>query len=521
MPRKDLSLADKIALLDKIKNLPPNLTVRELEKSLGVSKSVVGRLKKCEVQHRKQWSESQKNVNGNSTPTDRKRKRKGKDPDIDEAMNEWFSTVTARGVRVTGPMIMAKAETLAQKINHVDFKPSNGWLSRWKARCDIKFKRSHGEKASADKEGAEEWSFSTLPDLLKEFSPDNIYNADETGLFYRATPDGSLCYKQQQLEGSKKAMDRITVLCCCNMSGTDKRKLLVIGKSANPRCFKRNKINVSNLPVTYLSNKKAWITSEIFTSWINEFNSELRRKNRKILLLVDNAGPHPHLLNLTNIRLEFLPPNTTSILQPLDMGIIKNLKTFYRSIMMSYVLNAIEENLISTTTKATEISSKIDILQAIQFIADSWRKVTSSTIQNCFAHSGFKTDSSPVGSLAANETENDPGLQRIRNAEQFLSMDDNLECHDDIEDFEDVVLEEIAAKKLCLNDSESDDDGDDSEAPHVTTKEAIKCLDRLRIFFMQDGHEEAPNEKLNACFDFVSMLNVKEMKQKSITDYFC
>lgn len=47
--------------------------------------------------------------------------------------------------------------------------------------------------------------------------------AHESGLFYRATPDGSLCYKHESLEGSKKAMNRITVLCCCNMAGTDKK----------------------------------------------------------------------------------------------------------------------------------------------------------------------------------------------------------------------------------------------------------------------------------------------------------
>ena len=37
-----------------------------------------------------------------------------------------------------------------------------------------------------------------------------VYNADKTGLYYRATPDGSLCYCHEKLSGSKKAMERIT-----------------------------------------------------------------------------------------------------------------------------------------------------------------------------------------------------------------------------------------------------------------------------------------------------------------------
>ena len=77
-----------------------------------------------------------------------------------------------------------------------------------------------------------------MPEILLEYEEENIFNADETGLFYRATPDGTLCFKNESLTGSKKAMDRITVLVCANMTGTEKKKLLVIGKSKNPRCFK-------------------------------------------------------------------------------------------------------------------------------------------------------------------------------------------------------------------------------------------------------------------------------------------
>lgn len=82
---------------------------------------------------------------------------------------------------------------------------------------------------------------------FSKFSLDDIYNADETGLYYRATPDGSLCFKHESIVGSKKAMDIITVLCCVNASRTDKKKLLVIGKIKKPHCFQ--KISLQKLPV--------------------------------------------------------------------------------------------------------------------------------------------------------------------------------------------------------------------------------------------------------------------------------
>ena len=115
-------------------------------------------------------------------------------------------------------------------------------------------------------------------------------------------------------------MDRVTVLCCTNMAGTDKKIILIIGKSANPRCFKG--IQRDALPVTYFANRNAWMTAAIFTEWLSGWNDELVASGREVLLFIDNCSAHPSNCNFSNINLQFLPPNTTSILQPLDMGII-------------------------------------------------------------------------------------------------------------------------------------------------------------------------------------------------------
>ena len=123
-------------------------------------------------------------------------------------------------------------------------------------------------------------------------------------------------------------MDRVTVLCCSNMSGTDKRKLLVIGKSVKPRCFKGLRIN--SLPVQYYANKRAWMTSVLFEKWLKDWDKELKLKSKNTLLILDNCAAHPNLDCLTNIQLQFLPPNTTAFVQPMDIVIIKNLKSMYR-----------------------------------------------------------------------------------------------------------------------------------------------------------------------------------------------
>jgi hypothetical protein len=127
-----------------------------------------------------------------------------------------------------------KLEKLAKRLGHNDFKATDGWLCRWKCRFGIKFKKAHGKKGNADAVNAEQWESTKLPNLLQKFSTDNVYSTDETGLFYCVTSDSSLSYKHTTVSGSKKAVDIVTVLCCSNMSGTDKRKLLVIGKRAKP-----------------------------------------------------------------------------------------------------------------------------------------------------------------------------------------------------------------------------------------------------------------------------------------------
>jgi hypothetical protein len=66
----------------------------------------------------------------------------------------------------------------------------------------------------------------------------------------------------------------LTVLMCVNMTGTDKKRLFVIGKSQTSRCFK----NVKKLPVEYEANKKAWMTSDIFQQYVSKWNNKLRRK---------------------------------------------------------------------------------------------------------------------------------------------------------------------------------------------------------------------------------------------------
>lgn len=96
---------------------------------------------------------------------------------------------------------------------------------------------------------------------LSEYNPKDIFNADETGLFSRLIPDKTLDFNGADGHGGNCIKDKLTVLVCANMTGTEKIPLVVIGKAKNPRCFK-------NVKTQYDANKKAWITSELFSNWL-------------------------------------------------------------------------------------------------------------------------------------------------------------------------------------------------------------------------------------------------------------
>jgi hypothetical protein len=103
-------------------------------------------------------------------------------------------------------------------------------------------------------------------------------------------------------------------------------KPLFIHKYQNPRIL--NGIKKEDLPVDYYWNSTAWMQVSIWNDYLEKLDRQMRLQNRHILLLIDNAPVHiiDENINLTNVAVHFLPPNTTAHLQPCDAGIIKSFK---------------------------------------------------------------------------------------------------------------------------------------------------------------------------------------------------
>ena len=73
------------------------------------------------------------------------------------------------------------------------------------------------------------------------------------------------------------------------------------------------------------------MTSGVFETRLKKLNRKMAFEKRKIFLFLDNASSHP-TVEYSNVKLQFFPPNTTSVLQPMDQGIIQATKLKFRKL---------------------------------------------------------------------------------------------------------------------------------------------------------------------------------------------
>uniref|UniRef100_A0A9L0SZ73 Jrk helix-turn-helix protein n=1 Tax=Equus caballus TaxID=9796 RepID=A0A9L0SZ73_HORSE len=247
---------------------------------------------------------------------------------LDRVLYEWFLVKRAEGVPVSGPMLIEKAKDFYEQMQLTE--PcvfSGGWLWRFKARHGIKKLDASSEKQMADHQAAEQFcGFFRSLTAEHGLSPEQVYNADETGLFWRCLPNPTL--EGGAAPSTKQNKDRLTVLMCANATGSHKIKPLVIGKGSGPRAFR----GIQHLPVAYKAQGNAWVDREIFSDWFRHifapsvkehFRTLGLPEDSKAILLLDGSRAHPQESELVsdNIFTIFLPAGVTSLIQPMDQGI--------------------------------------------------------------------------------------------------------------------------------------------------------------------------------------------------------
>jgi hypothetical protein len=190
-------------------------------------------------------------------------------------------------------------------------------------------------------------------------------------------PNHNLIQQGEKCKASKLAKERLTIALLC-LATSEKFKSLVIGKSQMPRAFNKQ------LPhrVIWKANSKAWMTGTIFLEYLQKFNAKMQIANRKALILLDNAPCHPEM-ELSNVKLVFLPQNTTAGTEPLDSGIIRNFKVKYCKMLLEFLLSYEDVTALAYTIK------NVNVGDAIDWVSQNWDQVVVLSKlgpSRCFNH---------------------------------------------------------------------------------------------------------------------------------------
>ncbi|GBM70630.1 Jerky [Araneus ventricosus] len=435
--------------------------------------------------------------------------KKPKLEQLDSVLFKWFSAVCSEGKPVTGPMIVEKAKKFGQDLGVAESECnySDGWLRNFKFRHGIRRLDVTGETLSANQNSAEKYKDEFEKIVAdNDLTPEQIYNADETGLLWRCLPTSTLAGGgEKAAKGFKKNKDRLTVLLCANASGNHRVTPFVIGKSAKPRAFK----NVTHLPVQYKAQSNAWMTAALFKDWFfHHFVPEVKEsfkslglpEDTKAILLLDNCKAHP-------------PVDERSFIQ----------------------------GLLNADCDVTDFQKKFTVKDAVYAIALSWNQVKNTTLQKCWRK--LWPAANPASDLTLHEEEKETDeeenhqdaltkvLDVVRSAdnplktlpedevEEWLLIDDNEPVEQELTD-EDII-NIVVNPQPTQNLEESDSDAETEEKEKISWAEAAESLNKFISFA-----EASTSYSASEIIDFHIIRNKfytkrqKSRKQKDIRDFF-
>ncbi|XP_043835158.1 tigger transposable element-derived protein 1-like [Dromiciops gliroides] len=399
-----------------------------------------------------------------------------------EDCNDKHIPHSKTAVQTNAPSLFKVEKENGNEIdNEETFAANSGCFTHFKNQGQL-----HDVKISEKAATTDEDMAAKFPDVLKKiieeggYTDQQIFNVDETGLFWKRMPSRTYISKKENTQpGFKVSRDRLTLLLGGNAEGDFKLKPMLVYWSQNPRALRG--YNQQSLPVLWRSNKKAWMTKAIFEDWFSSYFSPAVEKYCKdsniafkALLILDNAPGHPTTLSslCENIKVIFLPPNTTSLLQPMNQGTIATFKAYYlRKIFEQAATKTIGNDAMSLT----DFWENYNIRDAIENIHHAWQQITANNMREVWKYilphcanssfEGFLSQKQAVieeitntgKQLGFDELESDNVLELLESHSEELTTDDFLhleqqrvfeDIDDDTEEANNVQMKEFTLKEF-------------------------------------------------------------------------
>ncbi|PNF27366.1 hypothetical protein B7P43_G01189 [Cryptotermes secundus] len=229
------------------------------------------------------------------------------------------------------------------------------------------------------------------------------------------------------------------------------------------------------------SNNKAWVTRDLFTDWINEvFGTSVKKYLLEmnlplhVLRVMDNAPTHP--LDLQNdlleefkfIRIQFLPPNTTPLLQPMDQQVISNFKKLYTKVLFERCFEVTEGTNLTLRefwkyhfhiVACLKVIEKVWEGDTKRTLTSAWKKLWLESIVEC-DFEGFEIV--PV----------EPVVNEIVSLAKIMGLEvDNS----DIDELVEEHIQELTTEELmefhCVSQQEVVEESLSEEEQEVTAKQ--------------------------------------------------
>lgn len=456
---------------------------------------------------------------------------KSKYDNINQSLFEKIQLIEACGGVYNERILKAEALHLAKEMRDNTFCASNGWLQSFKDKYGIRLKVLSGESNNLNRNDFNEF-YQNIKTKMERYRDADIFNCDETALFYKQAPSKSLMAKTRK--GLKSCKDRVTCLFCVNLDGTEKKKPLIIGKYKTPRSFRH--FNYKKF-CDYYHNNTAWMTSKIFNEWIMKWDEELLRLNRKIILLCDNCPAHKMTFEPKHIEIVFLPRNSTSITQPLDKGIIRSFKSKYFHWLISNVVSQLKPEMF-----ACNIFKSFTIRDCVVFCSWAWEEVSKKTIANCWENAGYDFRLNIETEQSVQCSENNDSLDAEINKLGFGDAVSIVELVDDFISENDLIFELSKSKTFVnklTNDektvlqyipNELDEDSESHSTDDIENEEMNG--EELKVSFnvAYDGFlkfkefmlscVDVSTEQLNGLKEYDKYFMSKICQKRKITDYF-
>ena len=220
--------------------------------------------------------------------------------------------------------------------------------------------------------------------------------------------------------------------------------------------------------------------SVLLEEWVRDVNKTFQAEWRKVALIIDNCPAHPIIENLSHLKLVFLPPNTTSVTQPMNQGVIRCLKAHYKKRLVKLILRSLDSN---------KPLPKVSLLTTLQLLVSAWNEVSQTTIVNWFNEAKISEKDQTI----AISDEDDPFKEIDKNPKELQEKKTSLVQENmTAEDFataNDVVItapstltdEEILQEATQTEKDEVEDiEDDDEELVAPSTRDVENSFEKLK-----------------------------------------